>query len=173
MTKLFNVIASRGLGRYKREVSVALSYIVLVILVAIVAPSFLQTANLRDLAMNNVSVLIVAIGMTLVILTGEIDISVGSQFAVCTYLAGWLARAGVAPILLLPAVVVVGAVLGSAGGGLISRLRIPSIVATLALMVIWRDGLRWATEGAWIQDLPSDFSGLGWDRPQVRSLLLQ
>jgi rhamnose transport system permease protein len=129
--------------------------------VTIAAPSFLQTTNLRDLAMNNVSVLIVAIGMTFVILAGEIDISVGSQFAVCTYAAGTLAKAGVPPILLLPAVVVVGALMGSITGVLVSRLRIPSIVATLALMVIWRDGLRWVTEGTWVQDLPRNFQWFG------------
>lgn len=161
--------ARRKLGRYQREAAVALSYLVLVAFVTILAPSFLQSTNLRDLAMNNASVLIVAIGMTLVILSGEIDISVGSQFAVCTYVAGWLAKAGVAPVLLLPMVVLIGAIMGSVGGALISRLRIPSIVATLALMVIWRDGLRWATGGEWIQDLPVNFQwfGLGQTAGQV------
>ena len=51
-------------------------------------------ANLRDLALNNAPVLLVAIGMTLVILAGQIDISVGSQFAVCSVCAGLLAKAG-------------------------------------------------------------------------------
>ncbi len=149
------------LGRYKREASVALAYFILVGLVGFAAPSFLQTTNLRDLAMNNSAVLIVAVGMTVVILTGEIDISVGSQFAVCTWVAGWLATAGVAPIFLLPTMMIVGAIIGSVGSALISFLRIPSIVATLALMVIWRDGLRWATEGEWIQNLPGNFQWFG------------
>jgi ribose/xylose/arabinose/galactoside ABC-type transport system permease subunit len=168
------MLITRKLGRYKREASVALSYLVLLVLAAIAAPSFLQATNLRDLAMNNVSVLIVAIGMTLVILTGEIDISVGSQFAVCTYIAGWLAKAGVSPILLLPAVVLMGAIMGSVGGALISRLRVPSIVATLALMVIWRDGLRWASAGAWVQDLPANFQwfGLGQTMGQVVIIMI-
>ena len=46
-------------------------------LVAVAAPSFFSAANLRDLALNNAPVLLVAVGMTLVILVGEIDISVG------------------------------------------------------------------------------------------------
>lgn len=164
----------RIFNRYKRETSVAISYLVLLVLVSIAAPSFLQTTNLRDLMMNNISVLIVAIGMTLVILTGEIDISVGSQYAVCTYLAGTLAKAGVAPILLLPAVLLIGALLGSVGATLVARLRIPSIVATLALMVVWRDGLRWATEGTWIQNLPPNFQwfGLGQTAGQVVIILI-
>ena len=151
----------RLLGRYKREASVAASYLVLLILVSIAAPSFLQTANLRDLAMNNAAVLIVAVGMTLVILAGEIDISVGSQFAVCTYLAGALAKLGVPSLLLLVFVVLAGALMGSVGGWFVARLKMPSIVVTLALMVAWRDGLRWITEGTWVQDLPKNFQWFG------------
>jgi rhamnose transport system permease protein len=154
-------VLSELFSRHKRETSVALSYLALLILVGIAAPSFLTASNLRDLAINNVSVLLVAIGMTLVIIVGEIDISVGSQFAVCTYLAGVLAKAGVPPLLLLPCVVVAGALMGSVGGALVAKLRMPSIVVTLALMVAWRDGLRWISDGAWVQDLPKNFQWFG------------
>ncbi|HKE60622.1 MAG TPA: ABC transporter permease, partial [Pyrinomonadaceae bacterium] len=156
----------------KREASVALSYVVLVVVVTIVAPSFLSSTNLRDLAINNASVLIVAVGMTMVILTGEIDISVGSQFAVCTYVAGLLAKSGVPAIVLPFAVLLVGALMGAVGGFLVARLRMPSIVVTLALMVAWRDGLRWLTEGAWIQDLPSNFQWFGLGQTAGQFILL-
>ena len=151
------------LQQYKREASAAVAYIALLLLVTISAPSFMQGANLRDLAMNNAAVLIVAVGMTVIVLVGEIDISVGSQFAVCTYLAGLLAKAGVPVLLLLPCVMLAGVVMGGVGGALVAKLRMPSIVVTLALMVAWRDGLRWITEGTWIQDLPRNFqwAGLG------------
>jgi rhamnose transport system permease protein len=46
-------------------------------------------------------------------------------------------------------------------GALVSYARIPSIVVTLATMVALRDGLRWATEGAWVQDLPRSFQWFG------------
>jgi rhamnose transport system permease protein len=145
----------------RRELSVALSYLALFVLVVITAPSFLQPANLRDLAINNASVLVVAVGMTLVIIAGEIDISVGSQFAVCTYAAGLLAKAGIPIVLLIPSVLLIGAAMGAVAGILIAGLRVPSIVATLALMVIWRDALRWGSEGAWIQGLPANFQWFG------------
>src|SRR6185369_4483072 len=90
---------------HKRELAVALSYLVLLVLVALLAPTFFQPANLRDLVVNNATVLIVACGMTLVILTGEIDISVGSQFAVCTYAAGLLAKSGMPLVALILTVV--------------------------------------------------------------------
>jgi len=150
-----------NLGRYKREASVLLAYIVLLLSVGVIAPSFFQAGNLRDLAMNNAAVLIVAVGMTLIILAGEIDISVGSQFAVCTLATGWLAKAGVPIFLVLLLVIAAGALMGAVGGVFIARLRLPSIVVTLALMVAWRDGLRWITEGEWVQNLPANFQWFG------------
>ena len=150
-----------NLSGYKREASVLLAYLVLLVAVGVIAPSFFNAGNLRDLAMNNAAVLIVAVGMTLVILAGEIDISVGSQFAVCTLATGWLAKAGVPIFLLVLLVILAGALLGAVGGTLIARLRLPSIVVTLALMVAWRDGLRWITEGEWVQNLPANFQWFG------------
>ena len=160
------------LNIYKRELSAALAYLVLVIVVEIAAPSFLGAGNVRDLAMNNAAVLLVAIGMTMVIISGEIDISVGSQFAVCTYLTGALALQGIPIVLVLPCVVLAGIAMGAIGGALVAWMRMPSIVVTLALMVAWRDGLRWATEGAWIQNLPTNFQWLGLDQTKGELLLV-
>jgi rhamnose transport system permease protein len=149
------------LGRRKRELPPALALVLLLVLVAIAAPSFFSQANLRDLALNNAPVLIVALGMTLVILVGEIDISVGSQFAVCSVAAGWLAKSGVPIALLPPLVIGIGAAMGALNGLLVGRLGLPSIIVTLAMLVTWRDLLRWSTEGAWVQDLPASFQWFG------------
>jgi rhamnose transport system permease protein len=148
-------------GRYKRELSAALAFAVLLLLVGLIAPSFFSAGNLRDLALNNAPVLLVAIGMTMVILVGEIDISVGSQFAVCSVAAGWLAKEGVPIPLLLPCIVIVGAAMGALNGVLVGWLRLPSIIVTLAMLVAWRDALRWITQGAWLQDLPARFQWFG------------
>lgn len=149
------------LGRYKRELSALLAYVALLVVVGVVAPSFFGGANLRDLALNNAATLLVATGMTLVILVAEIDISVGSQFAVCTVAAGVLAKSGVPLPLLLLSVVLIGAAMGALNGVLIGWLRLPSIIVTLAMLVAWRDALRWLTAGAWVQDLPANFQWFG------------
>jgi rhamnose transport system permease protein len=99
--------------------------------------------------------------MTLVILTGQIDISVGSVFAICGVAAGLLAKAGLPMPLVALGACLVGSALGAVNGGLVAYVRIPSIVVTLATMVALRDGLRWATDGAWVQDLPANFQWLG------------
>jgi len=147
--------------RYRRELSAALAYAVLLALVGLAAPSFFSPANLRDLALNNAPLLLVATGMTMVVLVGQIDISVGSQFAIVSVAAGLLAKAGMPAPLLVPCVLLIGAGLGAVNGLLVGRLGLPSIIVTLAMLVAWRDALRWATEGAWVQDLPAGFQWFG------------
>jgi rhamnose transport system permease protein len=159
-------------ARYKRELAAALVFLALLVAVGWSAPSFLAASNLRDLAVNNAPVLIVAIGATLVILVGQIDISVGSQFAVCAVAAGWLAKSGVPVPLLLPCSVAIGAAMGAANGLLVARLGLPSIIVTLAMLVAWRDSLRWVTEGAWVQDLPAGFQWFGLGQPLGQALIV-
>jgi rhamnose transport system permease protein len=148
-------------ARHKRELPPAAALVAVLLAVLATAPSFFGASNLRDLALNNAPVLLVALGMTLVMIVGEIDISVGSQFAVCSVAAGLLSKAGV-PIAMVPLVVVtIGAAMGALNGVLVGTLGLPSIIVTLAMLVAWRDALRWATEGAWVQDLPADFQWFG------------
>lgn len=139
----------------------AVALAVLLGVLAIMAPGYFAIDNLRDLFLANLPVLIVAMGVTAVILTGEIDISSGSAFAICSVTAGLLAKAGLpAPVAAVGACIV-GAGLGAVNGMLVAYLRIPSIVATLAAMVVLRNALRWLTEGAWVQDLPAGFQWFG------------
>jgi len=146
---------------HSREISIAVAIFLLAILLAFVAPGYFSRENLTDLFLANVPVLIVALGMTLVIVTGQIDISVGSIFAICGVSAGLFAKSGIpAPLAGLGACLVGGAV-GAFNGWLVAYARMPSIVVTLASMVALRDALRWQTQGAWVQDLPAGFQWFG------------
>ncbi len=145
----------------RREASVAIAWAALLVALAFAAPGFFQAANLRDLLLANASTLLAASGMTLVILAGEIDISTGSAFAVLAVVAGLAARAGLPMPLAALTAALAGCLLGAINGLLVAALRIPSIVATLAAMVIWRNALNWATGGAWIENLPTGFQWFG------------
>jgi rhamnose transport system permease protein len=63
--------------------------------------------------------------------------------------------------LVFAAVCALGALAGSVNGALVAYGRLPSIVVTLAMMIVLRDALRWITQGAWVQDLPPDFQWMG------------
>ena len=149
----------RGLGR--REASVAAAIVALGGVLAVASPGFFARDNLTDLFLANVPVLIMGLGMTLVILTGHIDIAAGSLFAVCAVSSGVLAKAGVPMPLVVAGACAIGVLVASVSGALVAFLRIPSIVVTLAMMIALREGLRWVTEGAWIQDLPASYQWLG------------
>jgi rhamnose transport system permease protein len=153
-----------------KAASIALG--VLLAVLAVVAPGFFSAANLRDLLLNNAAALLVAVGMTAVILAGQIDISVASQFALVSVLAAVLAKMGVPLAALLMVAPLLGGVLGAINGALVSRLRIPAIVATLATMALLRESLRWATEGAWIQNLPAGFQWMGLGQQGGQILIL-
>ena len=139
----------------------ALAITALALVLAAAAPGFFARDNLADVFLANMPVLIAALGMTLVILTGHIDISVGSIFAIAAVASGLLAKSGLPLVVVALAACGVGAALGAINGALAAYVRIPSIVVTLATMIVLREGLRWATEGAWIQDLPPHYQWLG------------
>ena len=140
-----------------------LALIALLALLAVVAPSFFAPDNLRDVVISNAMVQIIAVGMTMVILTGQVDVAVGATAGVCAVLSATLAREGLPPVVAALVATLAGGLIGLTSGTLVAWLRLPSIVVTLALLVILRDGLRWATDGAWVGDLPAAFqwSGLG------------
>jgi len=147
--------------RHRREISLIVVLLALGAALALLAPGFFTFANQRDLVLANMPVLIVALGMVLIILTGQIDISVGSQFAICSVAAGVFARMGMPTPVAGACACLAGALMGAINGALVAWVRIPSIVVTLATMVALRDGLRWITQGAWIQDLPPNFQWFG------------
>ena len=148
-------------GRYRRELSVAGAYALFLILLAVAAPRFFGPDPIRNLVVSQAPVLVAAVGMTLVILCRQIDISIGSIFSVCGVVAGLLARSGLPMALVALGTLAAGGLLGSINGVLVARLGLPSIVVTLANLVIWRESLRYMREGAFVRGLPSGFQWFG------------
>jgi rhamnose transport system permease protein len=148
------------MNRNFRELSVAAALLLVLAALAVFAPGFFQPQPLLSLVTREAPALVVACGMALVILCRQIDISVGSQFAVCSVSAGLLAAQDWPTPLVAVAAVALGAVLGAINGGLVAGLRLPSIVVTLATMVTWREALRWQRQGAFV-NLPDSLQWLG------------
>jgi rhamnose transport system permease protein len=134
----------------------------------VAAPAFYRGEQFRSILVASAPIVVAAIGMTLVILARQIDISIGSLFSVCGIAAGLLAAAGVPMPLVGVATVLLGGLLGAVNGALVAGLGLPSIVVTLATMVILREGLRWWREGEFVRGLPAGFQwfGLGQDAGQ-------
>jgi len=157
--------------RYLRELSVALALGLLLLLLALAAPGFFQPQPLLSLLTREAPTLVVACGMALVMISRQIDISVGSQFAVCSVSAGLLAALNWPLGLVLAASIAFGAILGAFNGVLVTGLRLPSIVVTLATMVTWREGLRWKRQGEFV-NLPEGVQWLGFTQAQGQVVLI-
>jgi len=158
--------------RYFRELSVAAALGLLLLVLAVVAPAFFARQQLLSMLTTAAPVLIAACGMTLVIVARQIDISIGSQFALCSIVAGLLAQAGLPmPVVALGAIAG-GAVLGAFNGALVAGLGLPSIVVTLATMVTWREALRWWREGEFVKDLPDQFQWVGLGQGAGQTIIL-
>jgi len=149
------------MSRYQREISVAVAYAILLAVLAVAARRFYRPEELRTILVGSAPVLVAAVGMTLVILSRNIDISHGSQMSVCGVAAGLLAKLGMPMSLVIPATMLVGASMGAINGVFIALFGLPSIVVTLATMVIFREALRWWREGAFVRELPADFQWFG------------
>ncbi len=149
------------MNKYGREIGLIAAICLLLIIPAFFNTGFYRLTILQGMVMDNLSVFIAAVGMTLVILVAEIDISIAAQLAVCGVVGGSLSRMGLPIILVIPATIFCGACLGLLNGFLVARLAIPSIVATLATWVLLENGLLWITNGEWIQNLRGDFQWFG------------
>ncbi len=131
-------------------------------------PTFLKTANLLNVTSQIVVIAVIAIGMTMVIITGGIDLSVGSLVALSAVVTAWLIRrlggeAATGPAMVLAcggAVLACGAV-GAFSGLVITVFRIPPFIATLAMMQV-ASGLAFLiAQGQSIYQIPDSFVWLG------------
>src|SRR5699024_8950991 len=115
-----------------------IALIVLMIFVTILNPSFIKPSNLINL-LRQVSVnALIAFGMSFVILTGGIDLSVGSVLALTSAIFAGLLGMGVPPMLGVVIALAVGGLLGAINGILITKGKMAPFIATLATMTIFR-----------------------------------
>jgi rhamnose transport system permease protein len=152
------------LHRYKRELSVLAAYLALLLFLGVRAPRFFTSNEFKSIIVNNSSVLVVAVGMSLVILCRQIDISAGSQLSICGVVAGLAAKHGMPMPILAGCSIAAGAIMGAANGALVALIGLPSIVVTLATMVILRESLRWIRSGEFVQGLPTHFQWFGFSQ---------
>ena len=146
---------------FGREFTLGIVLIVLVSFVQFINHSFISVRTLNVILENSAVILPSAIGTTLVIIAGQIDLSVGSIFAVSAITSAQLALKGVPMFLVILWSIGIGAILGFLNGVITVTFRIPAMIVTLASMTIWRGFILWWTKGYWITDLPDGWKALG------------
>ena len=122
---------------------------------------FLSAQNITNLFLQNSYVIIMALGMLLVIVAGHIDLSVGSIAAFTGAVAAVLTvNMGLPVVVVIPAVLVVGGLIGAAQGYWVAYWRIPSFIVTLAGMLVFRGLTLWLLNGQNIGPFPKSFQSL-------------
>ena len=146
--------------KYSREFTVAGALAVLLLSLAAFAPNFYEFQPLLSRFTSQMPALMAAIGITLVIITRQIDISIGAQFSMCGVVAGMVAAAGMPLGVAILAAIGTGLLLGAFNGVFVAWLGLPSIVVTLATMVTWQEALRLWQQGR-LMDLPGGIQWFG------------
>jgi ribose/xylose/arabinose/galactoside ABC-type transport system permease subunit len=136
--------------------------VLLVAIFGVVNPLFVTSRNLVDILRQMSNISIIAIGMTWVIISGEIDLSVGSLVAAASAVFGYLTiRLDVHIFLAFLVAVGLGVFNGLFIGTLRNRFRVPSFITTLGLLSIWRGVAYLITNGFPLSPFPSGFAFWG------------
>jgi ribose transport system permease protein len=159
----------RGAGFYAqrflrmRETGLILILLLLVIVMSFASPVFLTLDNLEAMAMAFAVEGIVVVGMTILLISGGIDLSVGSVTALSMVIAGWLFLEGVNPWTAAGVAILTSTAIGACMGFLVTKVGLHHFVVTLAVMVIARGLCLLFTGGRplGLYELPSSFKFIG------------
>jgi len=130
-----------------REFNVVLAVIALSAVLAVSSDAFLTTANLFSVMRSFSLTAIMAVGMTMVIITGGIDLSVGSLMGLAGLLTAMMIQGGLPVNLAVAGGLLTGCGLGLANGLMITKLGLPPFIATLGMLSMARGAMYWITHG--------------------------
>lgn len=121
-----------------RELGVLSVLVVMVVILAFISPVFMTPLNLVNIVRQTVEIGIMAVGMTFLIIAGEMDLSVGSTFGATAMLSALLLRGEVSPTVVFLLSLLAGGCIGAVNGILVTKARMPAFIATLGTMQIFR-----------------------------------
>lgn len=131
-------VKNKSIGFILQRLGPLLGLIVIVLILSIMSPQFLDLDNLFNVLRQISIIALLAFGMTFVILTGGIDLSVGSTLALSGALTAGMMAAGVDPILAVILGILAGGLMGAFNGIIIAKGKVAPFIATLATMTIFR-----------------------------------
>lgn len=153
--------ARRNFGAlFGRESGIIIGFLILCAVFAWLNPAFIRVDNLLDVALQSSITAVLAIGMTLVIITAGIDLSVGSVVAIAAYLTADLMARGVAIPLAILAGLGCGMLAGALNGLLITKGQLPPFIVTLGTMSLLRGLVLIYSQGTPVYGVPPEFKAL-------------
>ena len=144
-----------------RELPIIFYTVVLVIVFSLSVNGFFAMKNFENITRQITTVGIVSIGMTLVILTGGIDLSVGAILAFAINIGGQGIILGWPMWVVYPLMLALGLALGALNGFLVTRIAVPALIITLGTMNVYRGVLMVITNGKYITPIPASYQAIG------------
>ncbi len=144
-----------------RELPIIFYTIVLVVAFSVAVNGFFAMKNFENVTRQITTVGIVSIGMTLVILTGGMDLSVGAILAFAINMGGQGIMLGWPIWIVYPLMLFLGLALGALNGFLVTRIAVPALIITLGTMNIYRGVLMVITNGRYITPIPASYQAIG------------
>ncbi|RUS44965.1 ABC transporter permease [Cohnella sp. AR92] len=144
-----------------QEAPIILFTLLVIVLFSSLSSGFFQADNAKLILDQNITSLIVAIGMTMVILLGGMDLSVGSVLALTATAVGVFLNHGMHPWIAALLGVCIGVLCGAVNGYFIAIRKIPDIIVTLATMYIFRGIAVGISGGTWMTNFPNGFRYFG------------
>ena len=158
-------VLAKPIGKITGEFGIGIALLIEIALFSQLSPYFLTADNILNVSLQTSITAIIAVGMTFVILTAGIDLSVGALVAFSGVIATSVLKYPLPPVLAFGAALVsglmIGALSGLFAGIFITKFRITPFIVTLALMTILRGAAYMYTDGRPIWGLPEEFSILG------------
>lgn len=143
------------------ESGLVLLLIGVVLLGVSVSPEFLSSYNLLSLGLSNGEIAIMVLGETLIIMTGEIDLSVAANLGLSSSMVGYLWTHGWPMPGIIATVLVLGVILGAFNGVLVTRLGLPSLAVTLGTRILYGGIAEILLGPTIISDFPASYTNIG------------
>lgn len=134
----YHTINLNSIKNYLSKYFIAIVFLLMIFAGSLLSPYFLTLTNFRNVALQLSMAVIIAIGMLFTVISGGIDLSVGSVVALAGCMAAGFTQQGMSPAMVLFTVSLLMAGAGSVSGLLVSKGKVAPFIATLATMTIWR-----------------------------------
>ncbi len=148
----------------RRNAGLVLALAIALLILAIFSPKYMNLQNFIVIGLQMSYIGIAALGTTLLIISGNVDLSIGSMFGVCAVVSAMLARV-IEPQLALLAGILLGGLIGLVNGVVVWRIRLSPIIITLGSLTILRGVVLLLTGGYGVRGVPESFGLIGQARP--------
>lgn len=143
---------------HKQESSITIVLFIYILFVANVNGTFISSGNIFNILRSSGFALITIVGMALILITGGLDLSVGSVLALGGVVSGLVVKSGNSTLMAIVAGILVGTMIGAVNGFIVVKVKIPPLIVTLGMQYIVRGMVSVITKGVPVYPLPKTFT---------------